>query len=159
MQTMISSCCFTGHRNISSFERTRIQEQLESEIVQLIHQGVYGFFCGGALGFDTLAALAVLKIREIYTHIKLIMVLPCRDQAERWSDRNRGIYDRILNEADEVIYTAEHYYNGCMLRRNRRLVDSSDVCICYLAKTSGGTAYTIAYAKERGLRVINLARG
>ena len=31
------------------------------------------------------------------------------------------------------------------------------VCVCYLNRESGGTAYTVRYAKRKGLEIINLA--
>ncbi len=45
----------------------------------------------------------------------------------------------------------------CIVKRNRHLVDYSSACICYLNKSTGGTAYTVEYAKKRGLQIINLA--
>ncbi|MCL2883887.1 MAG: hypothetical protein FWF49_00185 [Oscillospiraceae bacterium] len=41
--------------------------------------------------------------------------------------------------------------------RNRALVDHSDVCVCFLNKSTGGTAYTVKYAQKKGLSIINLA--
>ena len=46
-----------------------------------------------------------------------------------------------------------------MFKRNRHLVDNSSVCVCYLTKDSGGTAYTVRYAKEKGLEIVNLVQG
>ena len=46
---------------------------------------------------------------------------------------------------------------GCMYKRNRHLVDHSGVCVCYLTKDSGGTTYTVRYARAHGLEIINLA--
>lgn len=45
----------------------------------------------------------------------------------------------------------------CMQKRNRRLVDASDVCVYYLTDPTGDSAYTANYAKQKGLRIINLA--
>ena len=66
------------------------------------------------------------------------------------------MYDYILNAADNVIYTSEVYTKGCMYKRNRRLVDDSSVCICWLKRLSGGTMYTVNYAKENGVKIINI---
>jgi hypothetical protein len=44
-----------------------------------------------------------------------------------------------------------------MQERNRALVDGSDVCIAYLARSTGGTKQTFLYALRQGLEVINLA--
>ncbi|MEE1491995.1 MAG: SLOG family protein, partial [Massilioclostridium sp.] len=60
------TCCFTGHRDLPPQKLPYIQKRLEQELLQLIHQGVRYFGAGGALGFDTLAALTVLRLRETY---------------------------------------------------------------------------------------------
>lgn len=60
------TCCFSGHRHLPKQETLHIHNLLVKHILKLIHIGVNTFICGGALGFDTLAALAVLKIRSIY---------------------------------------------------------------------------------------------
>lgn len=97
-------------------------------IKQLMKQDITTFYCGGALGFDTLAAQAVLKARRFHPQVKLILALPCRDQAEQWRETDRLFYESIKRRADEVVYLSEHYTRGCMFERNRYMVDHSDVC-------------------------------
>lgn len=151
-------CCFTGHRIIPANEYLKIQKRLESEVTQLIHQGVRYFGVGGALGFDTIAALTVLKLKTKCPHIRLILVLPCREQAKGWREKDIKIYNHILEQADKVVYMSEHYHKGCMHIRNRYLVDHSSFCIGYLTKTIGGTAYTMEYARLKGLKIINCSQ-
>jgi len=153
----IKTCGFTGHRHIPQNEYQNIQKRLESALISLIHQGTTYFGAGGALGFDTLAAQTVLSLKKEYPQIKLILVLPYKEQTKRWQETDIKIYNHILNQADMVVYTSIHYYNGCMHTRNRHLVDSGDICICYLTAPTGGTAYTVQYAKQKGLRIINMA--
>lgn len=150
------TCCFSGHRIIPNQERERIAHRLEEEIRKLIQQEYRYFGAGGALGFDTLAAQTILRLKSEFPHIKLILVLPCKNQADRWSAIDRAIYEDIKRQADKVVYVAESYTRDCMFKRNRHLVDYSSVCICYLTKASGGTAYTINYARAKGLLVNNL---
>ena len=126
-------------------------------MIEAIEQGYRYFGCGGALGFDTLAAQTVLRLREIYPEIRLILVLPCRDQTRGWKQADVAEYDRIMKAADKVTYTSEQYYSGCMHKRNRHLVDNSSLCICYLTEQSGGTAYSVNYARSQGLKIINVA--
>lgn len=109
------------------------------------------------MGFDTLAAQTILDLRMKYPQIKLILVLPCKSQADRWSQKDKEIYEDIKIQADKVIYTSEDYTKGCMHKRNRHLVDHSSVCVCYLSKQTGGTAYTVDYAIQKEVLVVNLA--
>jgi len=87
----------------------------------------------------------------------LILVLPCLTQTRGWPAGDVEEYERIKAQADKVVYTSREYTKDCMLKRNRHLVDGSGVCICYLVKDSGGTAYTVHYAEEQGLEVVNIA--
>lgn len=135
-----------------------LYDRLKSEIQKLIlHDGITTFYTGGALGWDTLAARAVIEVRKELPDVRLILVLPCKDQAKRWKAADREVYDSLKASADEVVCLAEHYYRGCMFLRNRYLVDHCSVCVCYQTKDSGGTAYTVNYAGKKGLKIINLA--
>ena len=152
------ACCFFGHRKIPSVQYNRIVERLESEIIKLINLGVRRFYAGSALGLDTFAALIVLGLREKHPHIRLLLVLPCLEQTKQWEEIDKEIYNMIWKRADRVIYTSENYYQGCMQKRNRYMVDNGTACICYLTETTGGTAYTVDYAKKHVVNVINLAQ-
>lgn len=149
--------CFTGHRIIEPEKRASLFAQLIDEIKSLLEAGYRYFGAGGALGFDTLAAQAVLKLREEYPQIRLILVLPCKSQTRGWPASDVVLYQEIMQAADKVVFTSEDYYRGCMFKRNRHLVDNSSVCVCYLTSDKGGTAYTVHYAEARRLRIINLA--
>jgi len=134
-----------------------LTQRLKTSIIKLIDNGYKYFGAGGALGFDTLAALTVLDFKKDYPHIKLILVLPCLTQSSNWSVCDKTIYEKIKDSADKVVYTSHEYYLGCMHKRNRHLIDNSSACICYLTKKTGGTAYTVNCAQTKNLLVINVA--
>ena len=152
------TACFTGHRTLPEAELPEIAERLEGILTALIEQGYRYFGAGGALGFDTLAAQTVLRLRERDPQIRLILVLPCRSQTSGWPQADIDIYEEIKRRADKVTYTSENYFQGCMQKRNRHLVDNSSVCICYLTKPTGGTAYTVNYARRCRLQILNAAQ-
>ena len=151
------TCCFTGHRQLPSKERAEIVTVLECVITALYQKGIRYYGAGGALGFDAIAAQTVIRLRKSCPGMKLILVLPCLTQTRGWRLEDIAEYERIKAQADKVVYTAQEYNRGCMHKRNRHLVDNSSVCVCYLNRESGGTAYTVRYARERGLEIINLA--
>ena len=157
LELMVQTCCFTGHRVIPSGEKETIRNLLETAIEKAIQDGYRFFRTGGALGFDTLAAQTVLELKQQYPHIRLILVLPCVDQTTGWKQDDIDEYERIRALADKVVYTSREYTSGCMHKRNRHLVDNSSLCICYLTKLSGGTAYTVRYAESKGVYVRNIA--
>lgn len=159
MNTREQTCCFTGHRALPTAHIPAMQARLEAAVLELIGKGVRYFGAGGALGFDTLAAQTVLKLKRLYPKIRLILVLPCADQSRGWGAEDIRIYEEIKAQANKVVCLADRYHRGCMHERNRHLVDNSAYCICYLTSDSGGTAYTVTYAQNRGLTIMNVATG
>ncbi len=150
--------CFTGHRALAEMQTGKIFCRLIEVIRDLAEEGYTVFLCGGALGFDTLAAEAVIEAKAADPRIELILVLPFPSHTGSWEESDRRRYDRTAEYADEIIYVSEHYTPWCMHKRNRYIVDMSEVCVAYLTESSGGTYYTAEYARSRGLRVINTAR-
>lgn len=149
--------CFTGHRTIPMLKKWKIEKKLKETLEALIDNGYCYFGAGGALGFDTIAAQTVLALKKKHPEIKLILVLPCKNQTRCWEEKDVSVYESIIEQADKVVYTQEHYDRGCMFKRNRHLVDNSSVCVAYLTEEKGGTAYTVNYANQKGVKVINIA--
>ena len=149
--------CFTGHRTIPMLKKWKIEKKLKDTLETLIEEGYCYFGAGGALGFDTIAAQTVLNLKKKHPEIKLILVLPCKNQTRGWDEKDISAYESIIEQADKVVYTQEHYDRGCMFKRNRHLVDNSSVCVAYLSEEKGGTAYTVNYANQKGVKVINIA--
>ncbi len=149
--------CFSGHRKLPQ-DITELKANLEKTIVELIERGVVFFGNGGAVGFDVLAATTVLKLKEDYPHIRLVMVLPCPPEVQslKWNEEQRQQYFDILEQADKIRVLSPKYTSGCMLDRNRHLVDNSGYLICYLRENSGGTFYTVKYAERQGLKILRL---
>lgn len=98
------TCCFTGHRQIPAEYLPAISEKLRDTLIFYIEQGYQYFGAGGALGFDTLAAQTVLHLKQRYPCIKLILVLPCKDQAAKWRASDVKEYERIKSHADKIVY-------------------------------------------------------
>lgn len=96
-----------------------------------------------------------LKIQLFFIYFSLF--LPCENQTKYWKQQDIYVYNDIKSSTDKVKVLAPHYYNGCMQKRNRHLVDCSSACICFLTKHEGGAAYTVDYAKQNGLDIINVA--
>ena len=150
------TACFTGHRKIPPEDLPMVKKRLREVLIQCIENGYRYFGAGGALGFDTLAALTVLELKSDYPEIKLILVLPCKDQTRGWKETDIQKYEWIKSKADKVLYTSEHYYNGCMQKCNRHLVDNSSICISYYTGKKGETEYTVNYSINNNLKICRL---
>jgi len=150
------ACSFTGHRCILPSDRLYIKNRLKEEILKLIKAGYTDFLCGGALGFDMMAAMEVLYLKNEYPKIRLVLTLPCRGWNSAWSENNKRIYSEIVDKADETMFISNEYMPGCMQKRNRYLIDNSSRCIAFFDGRRGGTAYTVSYALKEGLELTNV---
>lgn len=150
------SCCFTGHRIIAREDTLPLLEDLRSILKTFIEGGITRFIAGGAIGFDTLAAKEVLRLRETYPEVRLHLILPCRDQSKRWTAAQKLEYEQILSAADSHEFLFDTYVDGCMQMRNRAMVNESHVVLAYYTGRAGGTRQTITYAREKNIRVLCL---
>lgn len=155
------TCCFTGHRILPPQEVRKIAADTAKKAVSLIaEKGVRFFGVGGAIGYDSLAAEVLFKLRETrFPEIKIILVCPFPGMTDRWTIEQRTRYDYLFPQYDKVVYLAYKASREAYLARNRHLVDWSSYCICYCSKGCGGTAYTIYYAREHGLEIHNIFDG
>ena len=157
-ENIASTAFFTGHRILNRDGLAMLPETLFRSLQEAYTDGYRRFFCGCALGFDTIAAFQVIRLRETYPDVRLSLAIPCATQADRWTEKDRDIYRQILDLADDRTVLSPDYYQGAMMTRNRYMADRSSLCICYLRQMRGGTASTVRYALQRnGIRIVNLA--
>ena len=110
------------------------------QIEELIANGYTYFISGGALGVDQDFAEVVLYAKQLHLEIQLEIAVPCRTQADRWSEGERLRYYSILDRADKVVVLSEHYTRFCMQKRNEYMVNKSDHVLAYWnGEESGGT--------------------
>lgn len=144
------TCALTGHRALpQNFNVNALYDALEERI----RAGCDRFLCGMARGFDLTALKCLADLREKYK-ITLVACIPYRGQVRSMQQEERALYCSLLDFCNEKIVLHEAYVNGCFLERNRYMVDRADVLLAYCTQEEGGTAYTIAYAKKRGVDVV-----
>ena len=144
------TCCFTGHRKLPT-------DELEKTVIGLIADGYRFFGTGGALGFDTVAAQTVIRLKDKYPKIRLILVLSAPTK------QNFGTKMTAENTSVSRSWRIRRYMlpkniTTVVWQKNRHLVDNSSVCVAYLTQSGGGTAYTVEYANKHGLKIINIAK-
>lgn len=160
---MNKTCCFTGYRPKSlpfgydeGAEGCKRLKALLTESIekQITENGVTHFISGMAMGVDIYAAEAVLELKEKYPHITLECAIPCETQANRWSEGWRNRYFDIIYRSDDAQMLQTHYTSDCMMKRNKYMVDNSDVVIAVWNGEKSGTRNTVDYALKNGKKVI-----
>ena len=164
MRSRQISCCFTGHRPEKLPWRYReadlrclsLKRRIADAAEAAYEEGYRHFLCGMALGCDLYFCEAVLALRDQYPDITVEAAVPCPTQADAWALDQRERYTRLVEACDFETLVQRHYDRGCMLRRDRYMVDHASLLIAAFDGTPGGTRYTMQYAMSRGLSIVDL---
>lgn len=154
-------CAFTGHRpeHLSWGEDEQdarcaaLKQQLARLVDAAYEKGCRTFLCGMARGCDTYFAEAVLHARRAHPDLRLVAMIPCPSQSSAWPAAQKSRYEALLAACDDIITLEPAYTAGCMLRRNREMVDLAQLLITVYDGSNGGTGATVRYAKRRGVTI------
>ncbi len=161
----LETCCFTGYRpsklpfdiGNKDKEYIKFENSLIEKVMLLINNGCSAFYSGMAMGFDIIAAETVLLLKkQTKLPIKLICVLPFKNQKDTFYGGWKEKYDFIIDNCDEIIVTNQEYYKGCYQKRNKYMVEHSDCVLTWFDGKAGGTKNTLDYANKIGRKIINL---
>ena len=158
------SCCFTGHRpqklpwGYDELDPRCIEfkNKLSAVIYAVYESGIKHFICGMALGCDMYCAEAVIELKKRFADITLEAAVPYDGQEVKWAESSRKRYRSILMKCDKTTLIQDAYSPGCMMRRNKYMVDNSTVLISCYNGSSGGTWNTVKYAMARDTEIIQV---
>ena len=166
MNNKNQTACFTGHRpqklpwgfNENDVGCLAMKEITKIEIQNaIINYGITHFISGMAIGFDIIAAELVLELKKDYPFITLECAIPCKEQDKLWRQEQKERYRNILSQADKVTCVSDKpYFDGCMQKRNKYMIDNSSVLIALFNGKAGGTKQTVDYAKQQGLEILTI---
>ncbi len=152
------TCCFTGHRSVPPEISAAILKRAETVIRRLYDRGYRYFGVGGAVGFDSQIAQLLFRLRKnVFQDIRVILVYPFEGYTKLWTAEQQWDHRQSLALYDKTVCVSDTPGRETFLARNRHLVNGSSVCVCYCVDESSGTGYTVRYAREKGLEIINLA--
>lgn len=140
-------CCFFGHKEVPS----GLDKLLASTLTELIAEGVDSFLVGNQGGFDSTVLHLLRKLKEKYPHISYHVVLAYMPgKKEEYS-----LYtpmETLYPEGMESIHP-----RFAISRRNKWMVQESDVVVTYITHSWGGAAQFAELAERKHKKVINIA--
>ena len=146
---LLKACCGFGHREVSA----NITEQLDKAVLKVAEQGCIIFYTGAMGDFDSLFSSAVRKAKRNYPNIKLICVKPyMTKEINESGEYLYSLYDDIIIPTE----LADIHPKSAIPKRNRLLVDWSDIVIGYIKRQYGGAYTAIKYAQSLKKEVIIL---
>ena len=155
------TACFTGYRPKKlpwgADEASPGCEALKAEIMLGIEKayarGIRTFISGMAPGCDTFAAEAVMEFRRGHAEAELFCAIPYAGYRGYLKGEERERFDRLVLASDRMAVCSGVYHGGCMMQRNKFMVDNSSLVIAIYDGKPGGTHNTVEYAKKHGREI------
>lgn len=119
---------FLGHRELFNRDiRNRLRAEIEKYLGEDIHCiiGTHG-------EFDSLALSVCRELRRSYPNIKITVVFTTLNVLQKGEDELCSTAD-LYNDVETAIYDIEEeHYKRQIVVSNQRMVDDSDMVICYV---------------------------
>ena len=138
----MGSRCFFGHGKGVGVDNVK----LKRAILEAIDGGIRIFYVGNNGDFDSLVAKTMSEIQKEFPPVRWFIVTAYIDDAETIPYGN-AIYPEGLE------LTPKRY---CIDKRNRWMIDRSDVVITYVARPFGNAEKYKRIAEKKGKTVLNL---
>ena len=142
------TCCGFGHRDVFQ----NIDKELCEAVQSAVSIGCNVFYTGAMGDFDRCFSSAVRKQKK---NAKLVCVKPyMSNELNTNKQYYNDMYDDIIIP-DELAF--EHY-KSAITKRNRWMIDNSDVVIVYVIRNYGGAYDAMRYAERQNKTIIRVEK-
>ncbi len=154
----MKTIAFFGHRRVLEFNK--VKEKLLKILKDVIKRKGVTFLIGCHGDFDNLALSVCLDYKKnIDNDAKINVILTSVSYLNK-DDNGVSRADLYLNKGGETIFynIEEIYYKKRIEYSNKKMVDNSDLIICYVDTKSykSGAKKAVNYAVKQNKKIINL---
>lgn len=133
----------SGHRSLPAGSAPWVQDQIDAVVAQLNSKyGMRHALTGMAIGVDQMFARTALRIG-----IRVDAYIPGRDQAIRWGEEQREIYENLLARASRVESATSIKPFGSVITRlhirNEMMIKACDLAVLVLDDRQSGGTYSV----------------
>ena len=152
-------CCVTGHRpkgfpfpyDLNNNYFITYLDILKNTVEELMYEGYTHFISGMADGVDLDFASSVDDLSNNFEEIIFESALPYPLYTPVNPTEDDMVRNILVGRSQKITVVSPKYFNGCMQKRNRYMVDKSDLVLAvWNGEKRGGTWYTINYALKKG---------
>ena len=138
---------FAGHRY--EWQSIGVEEKLLQVLEDLINKGYTVFYDGDYGAFDNKCRNAILKLKNKYPHIKLVLILTYYHHNKEKCPIPSYYDETILPELEDL------HYKQKITKRNEWIIDNCDILVCHIQETYKSGAYnTVKYALKHNTPII-----
>lgn len=154
MGVFMKTISFFGHSNLKGVNlRNRLEKVIKSYIASNVR-----FFIGIHGEFDSLALSICRELKAKYSNINITVVFSSLSVLNKNKEELCSTAD-LYADVDTMVYDIEEvYFKQRINISNRKMIDNSDLIICYVDMniSKRGAKYAIVYAMKKNKKIINL---
>ena len=149
---------FFGHRQLFG-NRENIRDKVFKQVKSfIVNDDVNVCIVGNHGEFDKMALSICIELKEKYKNIKINLAIANLTYLKKQNNETYNYFNELKNKGIEiVIYDIEEiYYKRKITETNRKIIEQSDIVICYVdeSKIKSGAKNSYKYAKRLGKNVI-----
>ena len=140
-----------GHRDFNGYRK--IDQSLFELLTRIISEKKYvEIYIGHNGEFDVYAASIVKSVQRVLgkSNNELICILP-------YVNKNVEYYEKYYDRVEVFDCITKCHPKRAITQRNRWLVETCDLIICYIERRNGGAYEAVKHADKLNKEVINLA--
>ena len=154
-KNLYQSCTIAG-RSVSEFaygadevhpDCIALKLCLTNKIAELNAIGFMEFYANAEYGVSFFGAEAVIALRDSLS-IKLNIICPHEEMANRYSREVRDRFFRLHELADSVQFVSRRFHDNCFRGADMYMIDNSDVLM-----TDCADSFIARYAEKQGIQV------
>lgn len=142
------TCCGFGHRDVFQ----NIDKELCEAVQSAVSIGCDVFYTGAMGDFDRCFSSAVRKQKK---NAKLVCVKPYMSNE---LNTNKQYYNNMYDDIIIPDELAFEHYKSAITKRNRWMIDNSDIVIVYVIKNYGGAYDAMRYAERQNKTIIRVEK-
>lgn len=152
-------CCVTGHRpqgfpfpyDLDNSYFLTYLDIMKDTVEDLMYEGYTHFISGMSDGVDLDFASEVERMSNDFEGIILESALPYPLRMPLKATDNDVLRNSLVDRSQKITVVSPQYFRSCMQKRNRYMVDRSDLVLAvWNGEKRGDTWYTIEYANKTG---------
>lgn len=121
----------------------------------ITEENISVFMTGGMGDFDNLFASAIRTLKRKYKNIKLFLVKPCFSVK---LNINKDYYGYMYDEIIIPDVVSEVHPKSAITKRNKWMIEESDIIVCYVLRDYGGAYSALKYATKLGKKIILVSK-
>ncbi|MFK7692060.1 SLOG family protein [Paenibacillus sp. HJGM_3] len=128
-----------------------IKKAITKQLIALLEEGLEWVIVSGQWGVELWAAEAALALKPNYPQLRLAVITPFLEQDEKWSEEKRGIYSRVVQQADYVGSVTKTKYEGTwqFVEKDKFLLRNSDALLLLYDEEMAGSPRFIKRQAEQ----------